>query len=188
MGASPVDHHDGIFLREWRCIVPIWLFIEPHTQCEGPQGHEASHHVIVLEFVLDRVCVVWTGLLKKPREVIHRRPCRTLLTVCIGRDASHTGADLPVAAIIVDGRGPLKALPMPLATAFDALLCAVSGDVEQRLLVATRGHLPTSLCRAKHDHLVIGGTLGGDVAWRLECALEGVTTSTLPLVLRVALD
>jgi hypothetical protein len=41
-------------------------------------------------------------------------------------------------AIIVDGHGPLKALPVSPATAFDALLCAVSDDVSSASLSLLR--------------------------------------------------
>jgi hypothetical protein len=69
-GASPVDHHDSVFLRERCRITPIWPFIELRTLGEGPYGHEASHHAEVLKLVLDGVCVVWAGLLDKPIEVV----------------------------------------------------------------------------------------------------------------------
>jgi hypothetical protein len=32
---------------------------------EGPRRNEASHHVVVLELVPDRICVVLEGLLKE---------------------------------------------------------------------------------------------------------------------------
>jgi hypothetical protein len=122
--------------------------------------------------------------LEKPLEVVRRWPHWILAAVHIGRDASHTKAThLPITAVVVGARGPLKALLAPLATAFDALLGVVSGNIRWCLLVATRGCLPTSLCRAKHDHLVTYGMLGGDVVRLLECASGGVATSALPRAL-----
>jgi hypothetical protein len=43
-----------------------------------------------------------------------------------------------------------------------------------------RGCLPTSLGRAKHDHLITGGALGGDVVRLLECFPEEVAMFDLP--------
>jgi hypothetical protein len=98
--------------------------------------------------------MVWASLLGKPLEVVRRRPHRTLAIVRVDQDASHIRAThLPVLAIIVDGHGcgPLRALFAPHATAFDALLGTVSGDVGRCLLVTTWGCLHASLSRAKHD-------------------------------------
>jgi hypothetical protein len=82
--------------------------------------------------------VVWAGLLEKPLKVVRRWPHRTLAAACIGRDASHTRASrLTVVAVIADGhgRGPLRALFVPLDAAFDTLLGVVSGDVRRCLLI-----------------------------------------------------
>jgi hypothetical protein len=84
-------------------------------------------------------------------------------------------------AVIADGcgHGPLKALLAPLAATFDALVGVVSGDVGRHLLATAWGRLPASLCRVKHDHLVTGGTLAGDVARLLDRAPKGVIASAL---------
>jgi hypothetical protein len=71
----------------------------------------------------------------------------------------HTGASrLPVVAVIVVGHGcgPWKALLVPLFATMDALPAAVDGDIRRHSLAATRGHLPASLGRPKHDHLIAG--------------------------------
>jgi hypothetical protein len=111
-GAPPVDHHDSVFLVERHCVGPVRHFIKLQTQGEGPRGDEASHHVTVLELVPDRVCMVWSGMLEKPLEVVHRRPHQTLFTAHSHRDVSPTGAThlLVIAVITVShGHGPLKA-------------------------------------------------------------------------------
>jgi hypothetical protein len=152
--------------------------------------HVFVRTVAVLELVPDGVCVVWAGLLEKPLEVVHRRPCRTLVSVHGGRDVPHAeAAHLPVVAVIVASHrhSPLKALFAPLVATFDALLSAMSGDVERCLLVATRCHLPASQCRAKHGCLVAGGALGGDAARLLKCAPEEVVMSTLSWALCVVI-
>jgi hypothetical protein len=59
--------------------------------------------------MLDGVCVVWAGLLKKPLEVVCRRPHQAPVAVCGGRDVSHTGpARFLVTTIIMacHGCGP----------------------------------------------------------------------------------
>jgi hypothetical protein len=63
----------------------------------------------------------------------------------------------------------------------------VGGDVGLRLPVAARGHLPTSLGRAKHDHLIAGGALGGNDAQLLEHVFEEVAMSTQSWALCTAL-
>jgi hypothetical protein len=55
----------------------------------------------------------------------------------------------------------------------------MGGNVGRRLRVTARGHLPTSLGRAKHDCLVASGALGGDSAWLIEHAPKEVTMSTI---------
>jgi hypothetical protein len=171
-GVPPVDRHDGIFLREGRCITPIRTFIELCTLGEGPQGHEAPRHAIVHELVPDRVCVVWPGFLEDPLEVVCGRLRLMLVAVCDSRDAPHIRAThLPVIAIIMVGCGhsPLKALLVPPFATLDALPTAVDGDVGWRSLTAAQGRLPASLSQAKHDHLVAGGMLDGYAVLRLEC-------------------
>jgi hypothetical protein len=125
--------------------------------------------------VPDEVCVVWSCLLEKPLEVVHRRPHRMLVVACDGRDAPHIGvARLPTVAIVTVSHGcsPLKALFAPLVAAFDALLSTVSSDVGRHLLITAWCHHPTSPCGVKHGHLVASGALGGDVVQLLKCAPE----------------
>jgi hypothetical protein len=74
MGVSLANYHDSILLWEWRCVTVIGPLVKLDAPGEGPLGHETSHHVVVLELVLDGVCVVWVGLLKKPLEPVYRRP------------------------------------------------------------------------------------------------------------------
>jgi hypothetical protein len=50
------------------------------------------------------------------------------------------------------------------------------------------GHLPASLCREKHDRLIVGGVLGSNAAWLLEHASEEVVMSALPWALRAAFE
>jgi hypothetical protein len=119
--------------------------------------------------------------------VVRRWPRWTLVVTHGGRDAHHAGAThLPVMAIITTGhsRSPLKVLFAPLVAAFDAPLCAVSGDVGRCLLVATHCHLPASLCRVKHGSLIAGGALGGDAVWLHKHAPEEVAMSALLRALR----
>jgi hypothetical protein len=85
------------------------------------------------------------------------------------------------------GRGPLKVLLAPVLATFDVFLGVVSGDVGRCLLVATRGCLPASLGRAKHDHLIAGGVLGGDAARLFKRSPEEVAMSALPWALHTAL-
>jgi hypothetical protein len=88
-----------------------------------------------------------------------------LVTAHGGRDVSHTGATrFPIAAVVMAGHGPLRALLVPLVAAPDALLGTMSGDIGRCLLVATRGRLPACLCRAEHNRLVAGGAMGGEAA------------------------
>jgi hypothetical protein len=131
--------------------------------------------------------VVWADCHKKPFEVVHRRPRLTLVIACGSRGAPHAGAAHLAIVVIGRGHGPLKALLAPLFATFAALLGAMGGDVGRRLPVATRGHLPASLGRAEHDHLIAGGVLGGDATWLLERVPKEVATSVLPRALRTAL-
>jgi hypothetical protein len=86
------------------------------------------------------------------------------------------------------GRGPLKALLVPLFAAFGTFLSAVGGDVGWRLPVAARGRLPASLGRVKCDHLIASGALGGNAAWLLERVPKEVAMYTLPWALCVAIE
>jgi hypothetical protein len=60
-------------------------------------------------------------------------------------------------------------------------------DVRQRLPVIAQGHLPASLGRAKNNHLVAGGVLGGDAVRFLEHVREEVVMSGMPWALCAAL-
>jgi hypothetical protein len=92
-------------------------------------------------------------------------------------------------AIITAGHdcSPLKVLLATLIASIDALLGAVHGDIRRRLLVTARCRLPASLCRVKHDRLIVGGVLGGDAARLLKHVLEEVAMSALLWVLCAAL-
>jgi hypothetical protein len=107
--------------------------------------------------------VVWAGLLEKPFEVEHRRPRPTLVVACSGRGAPHAGAAHLTVVVIGRGRGPLKVLLASLFASIGALLGAVGSDVGRCLPIIARGCLPASLGGAKHDHVVVGGALGGEV-------------------------
>jgi hypothetical protein len=65
-----VDHHDHIFPKEGCHTSSTWVFFLLPIPVEGPRGHEIFHHVVVLEPVLDGVCVVWAGLLEESLEVV----------------------------------------------------------------------------------------------------------------------
>jgi hypothetical protein len=125
------------------------------------------HHATVLELVLDAVGVVWKGLLKNPLEVICRCPQPASVAMRDGQDLSHTRTTcLPAVVIDMAGHGhsPYRALLTPLVAAIDAILGAISNNVRRCLLVPAQGRFPAPLCRAVHDHLVVGGVLSGDVA------------------------
>jgi hypothetical protein len=69
--------------------------------------------------------MVWAGLLKKPLDVVHRRPHQMLVAAHGGRDAPHVGAARhPTTAVITVGHGHslLKALFVPLVAPIDVLL------------------------------------------------------------------
>jgi hypothetical protein len=143
-GAPIVDPHDCVLPRDMHCIASIRVFIEFHTPNEGPRDHKILHHVVVLELVLNGVCVVWAGLLKESLEVVCRRSCLVLATACGNRDVPHAKAAcfLVVATIIaVCGRNPLRTFLAPLLAA----LGIMDGDVEWHLLAAARGSPPCYL-------------------------------------------
>jgi hypothetical protein len=74
--------------------------------------------------VPDGVCVVWTGFLPEPLEVVCGRPRLTIVVTCGDRGAPHVRAThIPVLSIVVASRchGPLKALLAPLFATLDAL-------------------------------------------------------------------
>jgi hypothetical protein len=130
-GVPPIDSCDGVFLGEARRVTPVRTFIKLCTLGEGPRGHEASHQAAVLELVSDEVCVVWTGFLEDPLQVVCGWPCLMFVAMCSGQDAPHVGdAHLPDVAIIVVscGRGPLKPLLAPLFAAHAALPRHCSGS------------------------------------------------------------
>jgi hypothetical protein len=134
-------------------VASIWVFIEFRTLGGGPRDHETLHHIAVLELVFHGVCMVWVGLPLIP-------------VVMVGH-----------------GRGPLKALHVPLLASLDALLSAVDGEVRRCLLAAARGCLLASLGRMKFNRLIVGGVLGGDVAWLLGGVPENVVVFALAWVL-----
>jgi hypothetical protein len=137
-GVPPVDRHDGFVLGEGRRIAPVWTFIKLRTPGEGPYGHEAPHHATVLELVLDGVFVVWAGFLVEPLEVVHWRPCLTLVAAYNGRDAPHAGAAHLLVIVVGHGCGPLKMLLVPLFAALDALHATVDGDIGLCSFIATQ--------------------------------------------------
>jgi hypothetical protein len=51
-GASHVNHHDGIFLREGHRVALVRPFVVLRSPGERPQGHEASHHATILDLVM----------------------------------------------------------------------------------------------------------------------------------------
>jgi hypothetical protein len=84
--------HDSVLFGERCCITPIRSFVRLGTPGEGSQGHEASRHAAVLEFVPDGVGIVWASLLKEPLVVVCGCPCCMPVAVCGGRDAPHARA------------------------------------------------------------------------------------------------
>jgi hypothetical protein len=74
VGAPIVDHHDCVLFGERHYVTFARVFIEFHTPSEGPQDHEIIHHVVVLELVLDGVCVVQSGLVEQSLKVVCRQP------------------------------------------------------------------------------------------------------------------
>jgi hypothetical protein len=103
----------------------------------------------------------------------------TLVIACGGRVEPHTGAARLIIVAASCGHGSLKVLLAPLFATFDALLRAVGGNVGRCLPVAAWDHLLGSLGRVKHDHLVAGGMLGGDVARLHERVPKEVVMSAL---------
>jgi hypothetical protein len=95
--------------------------------------------------------------------------------MCLTREAA-------CLAVIAVGHDLLKALLVPLLAAFGALPSAMANDVRWRLPVTTQGHLPASLGGVKHDCLVVGGALDGDVARLLERVPEEIAMSAMPVL------
>jgi hypothetical protein len=127
--------------------------------------------------------MVWAGLLKKPLDVVHRQPHRTLVTVRDSWDAPHAdAARFLVMAVVAAcrGRSTLKPLFAPLVATFYILLGAVSGDIGRHLLVIARCRLHASLCKEKHGCLIVGGALGGDATRLIKRGPEEVVMSALP--------
>jgi hypothetical protein len=85
-------------------------------------------------------------------------------------------------AIVAVSHGPLKALLVPLLATFGALLSAMDDDVRWRLPVATQGRLPASLGRVKHDCLVVGSVLDGNVARLLKRVPKEIAMYALPVL------
>jgi hypothetical protein len=135
---------------------------------------------VVLKLVPDGVCMVWAGFLEKPPEVVRRWHRLTHVAACSIRDAPHTRVACLTIIAIGCGHDPLKALLAPPLATFGALLGVTGGNVRRRLPITARGRLPASLGGVKHDYLVAGDTLGGNVVRLLERVPEEVTMSTLP--------
>jgi hypothetical protein len=85
MGAFSVDRHDYVFQGKRHYVVPIRIFVWPRTSSDGPRGHEAPHHVTILELVSDGVYVVYAGFFEKPLDVVCRQPYLTLVIARGGR-------------------------------------------------------------------------------------------------------
>jgi hypothetical protein len=68
-----------------------------------PRDHEILHHVTVLEFVLNRVCMVWASLLEESLEVVCGQPRLVLPTANDNHDAYHTEAArfLAIATVVI---------------------------------------------------------------------------------------
>jgi hypothetical protein len=62
-------------------------------------------------------------------------------------------------------RGPQGALTASPVAISDIALGVANCVIGWCLLIAARGCLPTCLCRAMHDCLIVGGMLGGDARW-----------------------
>jgi hypothetical protein len=80
-GVSSIDRHDYVFLTERSRITPARVFVKLRTPGEGPLGHEAPRHAIVLELMHDEVCVVWAGFLEETLEVVRRWSRLMLVTM-----------------------------------------------------------------------------------------------------------
>jgi hypothetical protein len=133
------------------------------------------------------LCLCLTGyawfrenLLKKPLEVICRCPFPTPDVACGDRGVPHTeAARFPIVVVAMTGRGrdPQGALLASFVAIFDVALGAANCVIGWGLLVAARGSLPSCLCGVVHDHLVVGGMLGGDSLWLPEHAPKEVALS-----------
>jgi hypothetical protein len=134
--------------------------------------------------VPDGVCVVWTGFLPEPLEVVCGRPRLTIVVTCGDQGAPHVRAThIPILSIVVTSHchGPLKALLAPLFATLDALPAAVGGDIGRRSLATAQGHLPASLGSTRHDCIIASGMLGGDALVQAPCTVLGMLTRA-PLV------
>jgi hypothetical protein len=145
VGEPIVDRHHCVPRRERHRATSARVFIEFHTIVEGHQDHEILNHVVVLELVLNRVCVVWADLLEESLKVVGRRPGLALATACGSQDVPHVRAAcfLVVAVVAVSHyRIPLRMLLAPLLAALGALLGVMDGDVGWCLPITAQGHLP----------------------------------------------
>jgi hypothetical protein len=141
--------------------------------------------------VPDRVGVVQAILFKKPLEMICRCPFPASDAGHGEGGAPHTGvARFPAVVVTTAGRGrsrgPQGALPVSLVAVSDVALGVANCIIGWRLLVAARGCLPACLCGAVHDHLIVGGVLGGSALWLPERAPKEVARFASPWALLTA--
>jgi hypothetical protein len=178
-GASPENRDDG---------TPLGSFIRLSALGKGCRGYEDMHHVTVLEFVPDRVGMVWAKFPKKILEVIYRCPFPAPDAARGGGGTPHTRTAHILAVVMAmadhgHGRSPQGALLASFVATFDVALGAANCVVGWHLLVTSWGCLPTYLCGAVHGHLVVGGVLGGDALRLPERAPEEVAQSASPRAL-----
>jgi hypothetical protein len=81
------------------------------------------------------------------------------------------------------GCGPQGALLVSHVAISNITLGEANYVIRWCLLVTARGSLPTCLCGAVHDHLIVGGVLGGNALWLPERAPEEVALSASPRAL-----
>jgi hypothetical protein len=132
---------------------------------EGPRGHEFFYHAIVLELVLDRVCMVRVGLLEESLDVVYRRPRLALDTMRGGRDVLLIEVIhfLVVIIIIIAGRS-YDPLGVPLWPLLSTLGRSTS----------TGGRSPTTWDKERSDRLLIIGVQGRDVDQLIGGVLDNV--------------
>jgi hypothetical protein len=109
-------------------ITPARVFLGLLVPGEGPRCHKILHHEVVLELVVDRVHMVWAGLLEKFPEVVCQGPCLVLAIACSGSNLLHVGCARFLVIIVVvvgPGQNPLRVPLSPLLSALGVL----DGDI-----------------------------------------------------------
>jgi hypothetical protein len=158
-----IDYHGCTFPREGCSASSTWVFLGLFVPSERPRGHEILHDAIVLELVLDRVCMVWAGLLKESIDVVYRWSHLALDTTPGGHDVLRVRVVYFLVYVIVShGCNPLWAPLSPLLAALGNLLGALDDDAGWHRSAVPRDRFPGAWDRERLDHLLVGCVLGSD--------------------------